>query len=142
MADTGEGKKEEADYKRLHSFPLIRVRRGVDCVPTGVVDTKFCLCSHQPSRAGFPKQTLETLSNVFSCSFKLCLLIASLNVCKERFCMDKLQISHLSFSKMVEMTSFCCWWCSPAWIKHHKEQLPQPQRWNGQHTGCLLLSGV
>lgn len=26
MADTGEGKKEEADYKRLHSFPLIRVR--------------------------------------------------------------------------------------------------------------------
>ncbi|KFQ40465.1 Dynein light chain 4, axonemal [Mesitornis unicolor] len=24
MADTGEGKKEEADYKRLHSFPLIR----------------------------------------------------------------------------------------------------------------------
>lgn len=26
MAGTGEGKKEEADYKRLHSFPLIRVR--------------------------------------------------------------------------------------------------------------------
>ncbi|XP_048357841.1 dynein axonemal light chain 4 isoform X1 [Sphaerodactylus townsendi] len=26
MADTGEGKKEEADYKRLHMFPLIRVR--------------------------------------------------------------------------------------------------------------------
>lgn len=26
MAATGEGKKEEADYKRLHSFPLIRVR--------------------------------------------------------------------------------------------------------------------
>lgn len=26
MADTGESKKEEADYKRLHSFPLIRVR--------------------------------------------------------------------------------------------------------------------
>ncbi|TNN21584.1 hypothetical protein EYF80_068305 [Liparis tanakae] len=25
MAGTGE-KKEEADYKRLHSFPLIRVR--------------------------------------------------------------------------------------------------------------------
>jgi hypothetical protein len=25
MAETGEGKKEEADYKRLHSFPLIRV---------------------------------------------------------------------------------------------------------------------
>lgn len=25
MAGTGEGKKEEADYKRLHSFPLIRV---------------------------------------------------------------------------------------------------------------------
>ncbi|KFO81722.1 dynein axonemal light chain 4 [Cuculus canorus] len=24
MADTGEGKKEEADYKRLHNFPLIR----------------------------------------------------------------------------------------------------------------------
>ncbi|PWA32591.1 hypothetical protein CCH79_00015094, partial [Gambusia affinis] len=24
MAGTGEGKKEEADYKRLHSFPLIR----------------------------------------------------------------------------------------------------------------------
>ncbi|TFK07272.1 ras-related protein Rab-3A [Platysternon megacephalum] len=29
MADTGEGKKEEADYKRLHSFPLIRVRTRV-----------------------------------------------------------------------------------------------------------------
>lgn len=27
MAGTGEGKKDEADYKRLHSFPLIRVRR-------------------------------------------------------------------------------------------------------------------
>lgn len=26
MAGTGDGKKEEADYKRLHSFPLIRVR--------------------------------------------------------------------------------------------------------------------
>lgn len=25
MAGTGEGKKEEAEYKRLHSFPLIRV---------------------------------------------------------------------------------------------------------------------
>lgn len=25
MAGTGEGKKEEADYKRMHSFPLIRV---------------------------------------------------------------------------------------------------------------------
>ncbi|KAG7334895.1 hypothetical protein KOW79_001491 [Hemibagrus wyckioides] len=24
MAETGESKKEEADYKRLHSFPLIR----------------------------------------------------------------------------------------------------------------------
>ncbi|KAF3852910.1 hypothetical protein F7725_006265, partial [Dissostichus mawsoni] len=24
MAGTGEAKKEEADYKRLHSFPLIR----------------------------------------------------------------------------------------------------------------------
>lgn len=28
MAATGEGKKEEADYKRLHSFPLIRVGVG------------------------------------------------------------------------------------------------------------------
>jgi len=28
MAGTGEVKKEEADYKRLHSFPLIRVRQG------------------------------------------------------------------------------------------------------------------
>ncbi|NWS50310.1 DNAL4 protein, partial [Probosciger aterrimus] len=25
MADTGEGKKEEAEYKRLHTFPLIRL---------------------------------------------------------------------------------------------------------------------
>ncbi|KAA0705982.1 Dynein light chain 4, axonemal [Triplophysa tibetana] len=25
MAETVDGKKEEADYKRLHSFPLIRV---------------------------------------------------------------------------------------------------------------------
>lgn len=31
MAGTGEGKKEEAEYKRLHSFPLIRVRHCV-CV--------------------------------------------------------------------------------------------------------------
>lgn len=30
MAGTGEGKKEEADYKRLHSFPLIRVRTRRD----------------------------------------------------------------------------------------------------------------
>lgn len=30
MAGTGEGKKEEADYKRLHSFPLIRVREKWD----------------------------------------------------------------------------------------------------------------
>lgn len=30
MAGTGEGKKEEADYKRLHSFPLIRVRNRRD----------------------------------------------------------------------------------------------------------------
>lgn len=43
MADTGEGKKEEADYKRLHSFPLIRVRREVDYAFTSVADTKFYL---------------------------------------------------------------------------------------------------
>lgn len=30
MAGTGDGKKEEADYKRLHSFPLIRVRHKWD----------------------------------------------------------------------------------------------------------------
>ncbi len=30
MAGTGEGKKEEADYKRLHSFPLIRVGQEWD----------------------------------------------------------------------------------------------------------------
>ena len=30
MAGTGEGKKEEADYKRLHSFPLIRVGQKRD----------------------------------------------------------------------------------------------------------------
>lgn len=29
MAETTESKKEEADYKRLHSFPLIRVRQIV-----------------------------------------------------------------------------------------------------------------
>lgn len=33
MAGTGEGKKEDADYKRLHSFPLIRVRTGQDGPP-------------------------------------------------------------------------------------------------------------
>lgn len=33
MAGTGEGKKEEADYKRLHSFPLIRVRKRRDGAP-------------------------------------------------------------------------------------------------------------
>lgn len=33
MAGTGEGKKEEADYKRLHSFPLIRVRARRDGPP-------------------------------------------------------------------------------------------------------------
>lgn len=33
MAGTGEGKKEDADYKRLHSFPLIRVRTGRDGPP-------------------------------------------------------------------------------------------------------------
>lgn len=32
MAGTGEGKKEEADYKRLHSFPLIRVGEQRDSV--------------------------------------------------------------------------------------------------------------
>lgn len=32
MAGTGEGKKEEADYKRLHSFPLIRVGEMRDSV--------------------------------------------------------------------------------------------------------------
>lgn len=26
MAETVDGKKDEADYKRLHSFPLIRVK--------------------------------------------------------------------------------------------------------------------
>lgn len=31
MAETGDSKKEEADYKRLHSFPLIRVSAYV-CV--------------------------------------------------------------------------------------------------------------
>lgn len=30
MAGTGEGKREEADYKRLHNFPLIRVWRGAE----------------------------------------------------------------------------------------------------------------
>lgn len=29
MAETVDGKKEEADYKRLHSFPLIRVSVAV-----------------------------------------------------------------------------------------------------------------
>ena len=36
MAETGEVKKEEADYKRLHNFPLIRVRWG-----SGVVSHKY-----------------------------------------------------------------------------------------------------
>lgn len=46
MADTGEGKKEESDYKRLHSFPLIRVRREMPYVFTSVIDMKFYL-SHK-----------------------------------------------------------------------------------------------
>lgn len=43
MAETTESKKEEADYKRLHSFPLIRVRHSLAAVThmwftsTGVV---------------------------------------------------------------------------------------------------------
>lgn len=45
MADTGEGKKEEAEYKRLHTFPLIRVRRGTDYACTSVTDMKFYLPS-------------------------------------------------------------------------------------------------
>lgn len=56
MADTGEGKKEEADYKRLHSFPLIRVRRGMDYTFTSVTDKtdkKFYLHSYQPSKLEF-----------------------------------------------------------------------------------------
>ena len=53
MADTGEGKKEEADYKRLHSFPLIRVRRGMDYTFTTVTDMKFYLHSYQPSKLEF-----------------------------------------------------------------------------------------
>lgn len=44
MADTGEGKKEEADYKRLHSFPLIRVR-GLDHVFASAADRKVCFLS-------------------------------------------------------------------------------------------------
>lgn len=32
MAETTESKKEEADYKRLHSFPLIRVRQSLAAV--------------------------------------------------------------------------------------------------------------
>lgn len=57
MADTGEGKKEEADYKRLHSFPLIRVRRGMDYAFTGVTDMKFYLHSYQPSKLEFLLQS-------------------------------------------------------------------------------------
>lgn len=53
MADTGEGKKEEADYKRLHSFPLIRVRREVDYAFTSVVDMKFYLHYDQHFRLEF-----------------------------------------------------------------------------------------
>lgn len=34
MAETGESKKEETDYKRLHSFPLIRVCIHFYCNPT------------------------------------------------------------------------------------------------------------
>lgn len=53
MADTGEGKKEEADYKRLHSFPLIRVRRKMSCVFTSVTDMQCYLCSSPPSKTRF-----------------------------------------------------------------------------------------
>jgi len=52
MADTGEGKKEEADYKRLHSFPLIRVR-GMVYASANIVDMKFYLHSYQLSKLNF-----------------------------------------------------------------------------------------
>lgn len=47
MAGTGEGKKEEADYKRLHSFPLIRVGEAGQCLwvqdnPDCVGRNPFC----------------------------------------------------------------------------------------------------
>lgn len=32
MAETVDGKKDEADYKRLHSFPLIRVKTVVEWI--------------------------------------------------------------------------------------------------------------
>lgn len=53
MADTGEGKKEEADYKRLHSFPLIRVRRKMSYVFNSVTDMQCYLCSSLPSKIRF-----------------------------------------------------------------------------------------
>lgn len=48
MEETEEEKKDEADYKRLHSFPLIRVRRGIDNTFTSVRDMKICLHSYYP----------------------------------------------------------------------------------------------
>lgn len=41
MAETAESKKEEADYKRLHNFPLIRVRSASCAVSLSVL----CLIS-------------------------------------------------------------------------------------------------
>lgn len=51
MEETEEEKKDEADYKRLHSFPLIRVRRETDYTFTSVSNMKICLHSYCPSPA-------------------------------------------------------------------------------------------
>lgn len=65
MAGTGEGKKEEADYKRLHSFPLIRV--GEMC---GTEDNNVINCS-----VGAATYSAVTQSKLFSvctlCSLNL-----------------------------------------------------------------------
>lgn len=51
MEEAEEEKKDEADYKRLHSFPLIRVWREMDCTFTSVRDVKIHLHSNCPSPA-------------------------------------------------------------------------------------------
>ncbi|NXD67511.1 DNAL4 protein, partial [Eolophus roseicapillus] len=72
MADTGEGKKEEAEYKRLHTFPLIRVRGGMDYAFTSsaakmikeTMDKKFGSSWHVVTGEGFGFEIAHEVKNL------------------------------------------------------------------------------
>lgn len=105
MAGTGEGKKEEADYKRLHSFPLIRVGQKRDSASWYRTRTSWLLlgaaCSAvTASRSHFDCCLVQCRLQILGCwvlvfIVKMCLFHGDMKCT----CKNKCRLSKIAFWK-------------------------------------------